>query len=62
MTPPRLTNPIASICVDIAVVTLIAGAVVVAFATTWPQALVVSWLFQLLRDTIKYSAKNPEDY
>lgn len=62
MTPTRLTNAITAICVDIAVVALIAGAVVVAFATTWPQALVVSWLFHLLRDTIKYSAKHPEDY
>ena len=62
MTPPRLTGPITSIFVDIAVVVLIAGAVVVAFAATWPQALVVSWLFHLLRDTIRYSAKHPEDY
>ena len=62
MTPPRLTGPITSIFVDIAVVVLISWAIVSAFATTWPQALVVSWLFHLLRDTIRYSAKPPEDY
>lgn len=61
MTPPRLTGPITSIFVDIAVVVLIAGAVVVAFTTTWPQALVVSWLFHLLRDTIRFAGRPDED-
>lgn len=61
MTPPKLTNAITAIFVDIAVVVLIAGAMVVAFTTTWPQALVVSWLFHLLRDTIRFAGRPDED-
>jgi len=62
MTPPRLVRPILAILIDCSVVALIAWAILSSFAVTWPQALVISWLFHLLRDTIKYSAKHPEDY
>jgi hypothetical protein len=60
MTPPRLLNPILALLVDAAVVALIAWAITGAFAATWPQALVVSWLFHLLRDTIRFAGR-PED-
>lgn len=62
MTPPRPVRPILAILIDYSVVALISWAILSSFAVTWPQALVISWLFHLLRDTIKYSAKHPEDY
>jgi hypothetical protein len=61
MTPPRLVNPILAILVDAAVVVLIAWAIVSAFPLTWPQALVVSWLFHLLRDTIRFAGRSTDD-
>lgn len=57
MTPPRLVNPILATLVDAAVVVLIAWAITGAFAATWPQALVISWLFHLLRDTIRFAGR-----
>lgn len=57
MTPPRLLNPI---LVDLSVVALIAWAITGAFAATWPQALVISWLFHLLRDTIRFAGRSSD--
>ena len=63
MTPPRLVRPLMAVLIDIAVVAIIAWVIVSAFPVTWPQALVVSWLFHLLRDTIRFAGRpsDPED-
>ena len=61
MTPPRLVRPILAILIDYSVVALIAWAILSSFAVTWPQALVISWLFHLLRDTIRFAGRPDED-
>ena len=55
LTPPRLARPL----IDIAVVAIIAWVIVSAFPVTWPQAIVISWLFHLLRFAGRPS--DPED-
>jgi hypothetical protein len=59
MSPHRLVAPALALLVDVSIIVLIAWAIVSAFPITWPQAFVVSWLFHLLRDTIKFA--NRED-
>lgn len=63
LTPPRLVRPLIAVLVDIAVVAIIAWAIASTFPVTWPQALVISWLFHLLRDTIRFAGRpsDPED-
>ena len=61
MTLPRLVRPILAIFIDYSVVAIIAWAILISFAVTWPQALVISWLFHLLRDTIRFAGRPDED-
>lgn len=61
MTLPRLVRPILAILIDYSVVALITWAILISFAVTWPQALVISWLFHLLRDTIRFAGRPDED-
>jgi hypothetical protein len=42
---------------DFVVIILIAWALVSTFTLTWGQSFVISWLFSLLRDSIRNSNK-----
>lgn len=54
MTPPRLVRPIMAILSDYYLLFPIAWVIESTFAVTLPQALVISWLFCLILNTIKY--------
>jgi len=48
------TKVLATIIGEVIVTSLIAWAFVSAFSFTWGQSFLLSWMFYLLRDTIRY--------
>ena len=54
---PSTTDVIADVISNLIVTGLLGWALVFFFSLTWGQALVISWMYVKLNDTIRYSGK-----